>query len=245
MHHRDPEGVDGLPREVAAREVGDRDRGHHRKARAAFVERAHDARERRLGVEGVEGGLDQQQVHAAVDQAQGLLVVGRFELGIAHGPSAGVVDVARERGRLVRRPERTGDPARPVRLRGRGRVDSLARGAGGGDVDVVDERLGAVVGLRDAVGVERVGLDDVRARGQVFAVGGLHEIRPAQVQELVVALDVLRPALEPLAPVVLLGQPMGLQQRAHRPVDDEHTPLELSHERFVPRTPVSTHNTSV
>ena len=80
---------------------------------------------------------------------------------------------------------------------------------------------------------------------KLLAVGGLHEIRPAQVQELVVALDVLRPPLEPVAPVVVLGQPMGLQQRAHRPVDDEHTPLELSHERFVPRTPVSTHNTSV
>ena len=114
VHDRDPERVDRLAREVAAGEVRDRDRGHHRKLCAALLERAHDAGERGFRVQRVERRLDEQQVHAAVDEAERLLVVGRLELGVAHGPGAGVVDVARERGRLVRRSERSGDPAAGV-----------------------------------------------------------------------------------------------------------------------------------
>ena len=74
------------------------------------------ADERRLGVQRVEGGLDEQQVDAAVDQAQRLLVVGRLELGEGHGPRAGIVDVARERGRLVRRARARRRPSAAARL---------------------------------------------------------------------------------------------------------------------------------
>ena len=122
---------------------------------------------------------------------------------------------------------------------------ALPRRARRRDVQVVDERLGAVVGLRDAVGVEGVGLDDVGPGRQVLAVRGLDQVGPAQVQELVVALDVLRPAAQPLAPVLVLGQPVGLQQRPHRPVDDEDPPLQLTHELRIPRAEVLRHNQSV
>ena len=76
-------------------------------------------------------------------------------------------------------------------------------------------------------------------------MGGLDQVGPAQVQELVVALDVLRPPAQPLAPVLVLGQPVGLQQRPHRPVDDEDPPLQLTHELRIPRAEILSHSKSV
>jgi len=61
----------------------------------------------------------------------------------------------------------------------------LPGGARRGHVDVGNEGLGPVVGLGEAVRVERVRLDDVRAGREVPAVGLGHDVRPAQVQQLV------------------------------------------------------------
>ena len=53
----------------------------HRPAAAALLEQRLDGEDRRLGVEGVEDRLDEEQVGAAVDQAARLLEVGRRPAG--------------------------------------------------------------------------------------------------------------------------------------------------------------------
>ncbi len=55
-----PEGVDGLPRQRAAAAVGDCHRNHQRQRHTSFVEQLLDGDDRRLGVEGVEDGLEHQ-----------------------------------------------------------------------------------------------------------------------------------------------------------------------------------------
>ena len=65
----------------------------HRPAAAALLEQRLDGEDRRLGVERVEDRLDEEEVGAAVDQAVGLLEVGRDQLVEGDVAGAGVVDV--------------------------------------------------------------------------------------------------------------------------------------------------------
>ena len=78
--HAVPERLGRLPGQGAAAGVGDGARDPHRPAALLLLEERLEGEDRRLGVEGVEDGLDQQQVGAAVDQAAGLLEVRRHEL---------------------------------------------------------------------------------------------------------------------------------------------------------------------
>jgi hypothetical protein len=245
VRDRDPEGLDRLAREVPAREVGDRDRGHHRAAEAASLEGPLDREEGGLRVEGVEGGLHEQEIGPAVEEAQGLLVVGLLELGERHPSGSGVVHVARQRRRLVRRPERAGHPRDAALLLRHDPVDRLAGRPRRRDVDFVRERLGAVIRLRDARGVERVRLDDVGPGRQVLPVRGLDHVGATQVQQLVVALDLARPVVEALAAILLLREPVRLQQRPHRPVDDEDPALQLTQQRVIPRAEIGDHGRPV
>jgi hypothetical protein len=70
--HRIPEGLDRLARQDAARRVGDRARDHQRQpVQAGGLALGHDfvdREQRRLRVQRVEDGLDQQQVDPALDQ---------------------------------------------------------------------------------------------------------------------------------------------------------------------------------
>ena len=74
-----------------------------------------DREQRRLGVERVEDGLDQQQVGAAFDQRLDLLVVGGAQLLEVDVARARVVHVGADAGGLGRRAEGAGDEARLVR----------------------------------------------------------------------------------------------------------------------------------
>ncbi len=166
-----PEGLRRLPGERPPGQVDDRAGEHHRDARAARLEDLGDGEEGGLRVERVEDGLDEQDVGAAVEQALDLRPVGAGGLGEGEGAVAGVVDVGRERERLVERPDGTADPARAL---GRSRtVGSLAGDAGGRGVELVHERVvgEAVVRLRDGRAVERVRLDQVGPGGEVLPRG--------------------------------------------------------------------------
>jgi hypothetical protein len=83
---------------------------------ARIADRVLAGGESDLGLQQILAGLDQQHVHAALDQRLGLLAVGR-----GHGV---VADVA-QRGQLGRRPHGAGHKARL--LRGRVLVGHLAR----------------------------------------------------------------------------------------------------------------------
>ncbi len=75
-----------------------------------------DGRDRRLGVERVEDGLDQQEVGAALEQALDLLGIGDAQFVEGDGAEARIGHVGRDRGGAVGRPERAGDEARAAVL---------------------------------------------------------------------------------------------------------------------------------
>ena len=111
MAHRMPEGGRRLARQRAAGQIGDRAGDHHRQADALLVEDFLGGEDRRLGVQRVEDRLDQDDVGAAVDQAAQLLAIGDAQIVEGDGAVAGIVDVGRDRGGAVGRPERAGDEA--------------------------------------------------------------------------------------------------------------------------------------
>ena len=119
-------------------------------------------------------------------------------------------------------------PSEPATNRGRsgwarfGRVGGVAGQARRRDVDVADRlRVEAVVGLGDAGRGERVRAEDVRAGIEIGDVDGVDGRRLGQAQEVAVAAQVARMVAEPLAAEIGFGEPVGLEHRAHRPVEHE------------------------
>jgi hypothetical protein len=93
-------------------------------------------------------------------------------------------------------------------------------------VELVGELLHAVVGHRDDLGVERVGLDQVRACLEVLAVDAADQVGLGQAQQVVVPPQVTGPVREPLAAVVRLLELVPLDHRPHGAVEDEQALLE-------------------
>ncbi|MBV6410709.1 MAG: hypothetical protein GAKPKEKM_01531 [Rhodocyclaceae bacterium] len=230
MAERIPEGLRRLAGQRAAGGVGDGAGDHDRQAAADRVEMPLDGVERRLGVQRVEDGLDQDQVGAAVAQAAHRFGVRRHQLVEADVAETGVVHVGRDRGGARGGPEHAGDEARLVR--GGIFVGGLARHLRAGDVQLIGERLQPVVGLRDRGGVESVGLDDVGAGGEVVGVDGADRLRLRQEQQIVVALQLLRVILEAGAAIVGILQSVALNHGAHGAVEDEDAPGEEGAEQF-------------
>ncbi len=125
---------------------------------------------------------------------------------------------ARESVRFVG-PSGARDERVPSRF-GAVRVDGLPREARGRGVQLVGERLEAVVREGDRLRVERVRLDDVRAGGEVGAVDPLDDRGLREDEEVVRALEVLRVGAEALAAVPGLVETLPLDHRPHRAVDD-------------------------
>ena len=178
--------------------------------------------ERRLGIERVEYGLHQQHVHPAVQQAAGLLGVGRDQLIKGDRAESRIMHVGRKRGRLAGRPEGAGDETNAARLCGHDRVRRGAGVARPCHVQLVSQLLQLVVRQRDRGGVERVGLDDVRPGLEVLAMDGLDDLRLRQAEQVVVPLQILRPILEPLAAKPRLVQLVSLDHRPHRAVENDN-----------------------
>ena len=86
-------------------------------------------------------------------------------------------------------------------------------------------RLQLVVRLRDARVVEGVGLDDVRASGEVLLVDLLDHVRPRDDEQVVVALEVLGVVLVALPTIVLLLELIRLDGGAHGAVDHDYALL--------------------
>ena len=128
---RDVERVERLARQRAAAAIGDGHRDHQRQPDTALLERVFDADDGRLGVERVEDGFEQQDVRAAVDQAERLFGVGRAHLVEGGGAERRVVDVRRDRERAIGRAHRAGDEPRlgrrPSHSTRRRRVGRCAR----------------------------------------------------------------------------------------------------------------------
>ena len=217
---RIPERRRRLPRQQAARAVGDGAGNHHRQVEAALGAGFRDRVDRGLGVERVEDGFDQQQVRAAVDQAFDLLAIGGAQLVEADGAEAGIAHVRRDRRRAVGRAERAGDEtaAAVFFFRRRGR---LARQRGAGVVELVGDALHAVIGLRDRGRGERVGGNDVGAGAEISQMDVAHRVRPAQIEQVVIAAHFPVPGIEPGAAIALLVELELLDHGAHGAVEHE------------------------
>ena len=149
MRHRIPERFRRLAGEKPPGAVGDRAGDHDRHADAACGEFLGDGVDRRLGVERVEDGLDQQRIDAAVEQAADLLGIGDAQRVEGDGAKAGIGHVGRNRGGAVGRPDRAGDETLAAVLVLRdGR--SLARQPRAFGVELIGDLGHAVIGLRDA-----------------------------------------------------------------------------------------------
>ncbi len=118
-------------------------------------------------------------------------------------------------------PKRAGDEAAAavVHLRLHG---GLARQRGAGVVELVGDALHAVIGLRDRGRGKRVGRDDIGAGAEIFEMDLAHRIRPAQIEQIVIAAHLAVPGVEARAAIALLVQFEILDHGAHGAVEHEN-----------------------
>ena len=218
-----PERLDGLARERAPRGVGDRGGGEHRRAvlDGNRVHRVGDREERGLQIQRVEAGLGEQEVGPPLEQPVHLFAVRGDERLKCDGAVRGVVDVGGERCRSVGRPDRPRDEADATWGFTLGPIGGTARDFRRLAVHLAHVRAEPVVGLRNRIRVEGVGLDDVRARVQVGEVDRLDRVGARQRQDIEVALQFVRMVAKARPPIVGVGERQALYLRAHRAVEDQ------------------------
>ena len=197
--HRIPERFRQLAGQQAAGFVGDGAGDHHGHVDAARFGDFGDRVERRLGVQRVEDGLDQQQVGAAVEQAVDLLAIGVAQIVEGDGAVAGIGDVGRDRGGAVGRADARRRRSAACRPRRSTRVGGVARELRAFEVQLIGDVGQVVIGLRDRGRGEGVGGDDVGAGAQIIGVDVLDRLRLGQDQQIVVAAEVAVKILEALA----------------------------------------------
>ncbi len=182
----------------------DRDGADQRHGDAVRVHGAAGADERGLRLEEVLGGLHQEGVGAAGEEALGVDLV-----GVAEGV---VADVA-EGGELGAGAHGAQDPAL---LAGGGGdlVGDLAGDAGGGLVELEVAVRDVVLGEGRVVSAERVGGDAVDARSEVGLVHRADDVGAGDAEDLVAPLELLE---------VLHARVLRLEHRPHGPVGHDHT----------------------
>ena len=228
--HRIPERLRCLAGERAAGKVGDRARDHDRQVDALFLEHLAGGEDRRLGVERIEDGFDQDDVGAAIDQAAHLFGIGNPQIVEGDGAVAGIVDIGGNRGGAVGRPERTGDETALAvdRLGTAQRPLGEARAVA---VQLIDHVFHGVVGLGDGGRGEGIRLDDIGAGHGIAKMDFLDRRRLGQGQQVVVALLVAGAAAETVAAKMILPEAEPLDLRAHGPIEDEDTLTRRLHQR--------------
>ena len=88
-------------------------------------------------------------------------------------------------------------------------------------VELVDDRLEPVIGLRDRGAGEGVGLDDVGAGAEVAQVDVAHRVGLGEDEKIVVAAQIVAVVAEALAAEILLGELQRLDLGAHGAVEHE------------------------
>ena len=111
---RDGKRLGGLAREGAAGAIGDGARNEDRHFRVAPHKEQVKGKEAGLRVQGVEDGLDQQDVGATIEQGLGLLGVRFDKLIEGTVPELGLLNRRRNRQGPVGRADRASDQALPA-----------------------------------------------------------------------------------------------------------------------------------
>ena len=222
VRHGVPERLVRLAGQRAPGVVHDRAGDEDRDLLPPLLEEEVDGEHRRLGVEGVEDGLHEEHVDAAVDERLHLFVVRLHDLVVRAPAERRVLHGRGHRQRLVRGADGARGEAGAAGVLLRHRHAALLRELRRSLVQVVHHVLlvELVVQLRDHRRVERVRLDDVRASLEVLRVDLLDDVGARDHQDVVVALEVVGVILEALAAEVLLGELVLLHSRAHGAVDD-------------------------
>ncbi len=79
-----------------------------------------------------------------------------------------------------------------------------------------------VIRHRDGCRVEGIGLDNVRAGGEIGVVDLANNLRLAEDQQVVIAFQVARPIGKAFAAEILLTQTIALDHGAHAPVQNQN-----------------------
>eukprot|EP00754_Rhynchopus_humris_P019685 Rhum_TRINITY_DN14653_c10_g1::Rhum_TRINITY_DN14653_c10_g1_i1::g.106929::m.106929 len=221
--HGRVEGLGGLSGERASGRVGDGAGDHERHAAARSLQHLVGGEECGLRVQRVEDGLDEEDVHTALEQTLDLLRVRRHQLVVRDVAELRLLDGGRDRAGPVGGTHGAADVALDA-----GRLGAVVGGLLADlrslDVDAAGKVRHVVVGQRDGGRVEGVRLDHVGARVEVVHVDLVHEVRLREAQQVVVALHVAVPVLELLSAEVLLLQLVRLELRAGGAVEN-HDPL--------------------
>ncbi len=220
------ESLRRLAGQGAAAGIGDRARNKDRQIDAFAIEILLDCENSRLGVQGIEYRLDQQDIGATVDKPRHGLGINIHQLFKSGVPEPRIVDVRRDRGRSISRTQNTGHKTRLVR-----RVGTDIVGHAPGDtrsfvVQGVNMVFHTVISHGDRGGIEGVGFQNIDARVQKPAVNFLDHIGPGQRQQVVIAFLGKRVVDEPITPIVGLFQLVSLYHCAHCAVDDEDSVLQ-------------------
>ena len=227
-HMRDgnPEGFGSLAGKSSSACVHDGSRNHYRHSSADGVEILLDSEKSRFAVQGVEDGLYQEQINSSFHEPFELydVVVDNFAEG--DGPVAGIVHVRREGEGLVCRADRTGDKARFVGSFRTVCIRGFFREPRSFEVQFPDKLDGVVVPLRNRVGVEGVGFDDVRTGFKKIAVDGINDVGLRKHEHIVVSDQRVVVRGEPFAPVIGFLQLVALYHGAHGTVKHQNALLE-------------------
>ena len=173
---RVPERRRRLAGKCAAGQIRDRARNHDRQAFAARFKNALDGKQRRLGIQRVEDRLDDQNISAALDECGRRLRIGLGQIVEAHRAKARIVDIGRNRGGTIGWPQSAGDKAADSVLLFR-RVRRFAGESRRGEIQVGDDRLHPIIGLRDPCRTECIRLGDVGAGFKIGEMNGSDRLR--------------------------------------------------------------------
>jgi hypothetical protein len=221
VRHRVVERVDRLGGERAVVVLEDRPGDHDGEPPADLLEIGVDGEQAGLHDQRVERRLGQQQVDARLDQGGDLHLVVGDHLVERHVAAARVVDVDAHRQLLLGRADAAGHEPGLVRVPPRVVVGRPAGDLDRPDVQLADVLVEAELLERERVVVERVGLDDVRARLQVSAVDVLDHLGLGQDEDFRAVLQPDRVVREPAPSVILLGGLIPVDHRPHRAVEDD------------------------
>ena len=165
-----------------------------------------------FGIERIEDGLDEDSVYPTLHERVDLFHIIVPQLVVGQFARSRIGDIGRNRERLVCRPHGSRHKAWPG-LRGE-LISSLTGKTRSGKRHLAGYTLKMIIGLRDALRRERVGLDDIGSGLEITPMDIEQHIRTCEVQHVVVAFQLPRGILEPVAAEVGFAQPPLLNDSA-------------------------------
>ena len=224
--HSVPERLGVLAGQHPPADIREGDRDHQRVLAPQLIEHLLYREDGGLGVEGVEDGLDHQQVDTALQQSPGRDGVVRAQLVEGDAAGAGIVYIRGDGRRLRGGAQHTGNEARLLRGLGGHAISRLAGELRRRQVQLPGQRAQLVVILGNGGAVEGVGFNDIRPRFQVAPVNAADDIGPGQGQQVVVALEIAGVSRKALAAVIRFLQARLLDHGSHGPVQDQDAVLQ-------------------